>query len=283
MKEQDLLRHYPRLWHMAEDGSWDSIRKHGLLSTTSLLDLYGYAGKARLELEAARRPESVLIATDGLPHAIVRDQKPMTASALEKCLTDGTTPAEWFKTLNSRVFFWLSKEKLRGLLGARAYRETTDRIDAGHGELGRRQRGARQVEPDQQRRHHLPAGAPGARYFSPHFGLPFREKAENPDAAKCDCRTHRARRSVRHRGSRHCRAFHTQWKADRALAPEGNEFRRRSVNSASCERGVVDPSRPPCLSQQVGDVAGESDFTLDADSDVARELIEEAAQGFQSP
>jgi hypothetical protein len=108
---------------MAEDGSWDSIRKHGLLSTSSLLDLYGYAGKARRELEAERRPESVLIATEGLPHAIVRDQKPMTASALEKCLTDGTTPDEWFKTLNSRVFFWLSKEKLRGLLGARAYRE----------------------------------------------------------------------------------------------------------------------------------------------------------------
>ncbi|MDH2399205.1 hypothetical protein ABIB85_007488 [Bradyrhizobium sp. JR1.5] len=123
MKEEDLLRHYPRLWHMAEDGSWDSIRKHGLLSTSSLLDLYGYTGKARRELEAARRPESVLIASDGLPHAIVRDQKPMTASALEKCLTDGTTPAEWFKTLNSRVFFWLSKEKLRGLLDARAYRD----------------------------------------------------------------------------------------------------------------------------------------------------------------
>lgn len=123
MKEEDLLREYPRLWHMAEDGSWDSIKRHGLLSTTSLLDLYGYAGAARRELESARRPESVLIATDGLPHAIVRDQKPMTASALEKCLTDGTTPKKWFETLNARVFFWLSKERLRGLLGARAYRE----------------------------------------------------------------------------------------------------------------------------------------------------------------
>lgn len=122
MKEGDLIRHYPRLWHMAEDGSWDSIVRHGLLSTTALLDLYKYAGKARCELESARRPESVLISADGLPHAVVRDQRPMTASALEKCLTDGTTPERWFETLNARVFFWLSRTRLRGLLHARAYR-----------------------------------------------------------------------------------------------------------------------------------------------------------------
>jgi hypothetical protein len=122
LKEEDLIRHYPRLWHMAEDGSWDSIRKHGLLSTSALLDLYKYNGKARHALESARRPESVLISADELPHAVVRDQKPMTAPALEKCLTDGTTPEQWFETLNSRVFFWLSRERLRGLLNARAYR-----------------------------------------------------------------------------------------------------------------------------------------------------------------
>ncbi len=122
MTEEELIRLYPRLWHMAEDKSWPSIRKHGLLSTSSLLDLYGYDGEARAKLESARRPESVLIAADGLPHAVVRDQKPMTAAALKKCLTDGTTPERWFETLNERVFFWLSKERLHTLLGARAYR-----------------------------------------------------------------------------------------------------------------------------------------------------------------
>jgi hypothetical protein len=122
LKEEALIRKYPRLWHMAEDGSWESIRKHGLLSTSALLDLYGYSGKARRALECARRPESVLIAADGLPHAVVRDQKPMTASALEKCLTDGVAPEQWFETLNARVFFWLSQKRLRKLLNARAYR-----------------------------------------------------------------------------------------------------------------------------------------------------------------
>ena len=47
MKEADLLEHYPRLWHMAEDGSFKSIRKNGLLSTTALLDLYGISGEER--------------------------------------------------------------------------------------------------------------------------------------------------------------------------------------------------------------------------------------------
>lgn len=122
MKECDLIEHFPRLWHMAEDGSLDSIRKHGLLSTTSLLDLYGLQGRERHALESQRRPESVPISKEGLPSAIVRDQKPMTEKALKKCLTDGLTPEEWFKILNGRAFFWLSRDRLRGLLSARAYR-----------------------------------------------------------------------------------------------------------------------------------------------------------------
>jgi hypothetical protein len=121
VKESDLIRNFPRLWHMAEDGSFDSIIKHGLLSTSSLL-VYKLKGNDRHALEAQRRPESVRISKEGLPDAVVRDQKPMTESALEKCLADGFTPAEWFKMLNKRAFFWLSRERLRGLLSARAYR-----------------------------------------------------------------------------------------------------------------------------------------------------------------
>ena len=123
MKESDLLRHFPRLWHMAEDGSLDSIMKHGLLSTSSLLDLYGIVGKDRHGLEAQRRPESVRISKEDFPNAVIRDQKPMTESALAKCLDDGLTPEEWFKILNQRTFFWLSRERLDGLLRARAYRK----------------------------------------------------------------------------------------------------------------------------------------------------------------
>jgi hypothetical protein len=108
---------------MAEDGSWDSIRENGLLSTTALLDVYKVKGKERFAIESQRRPESVHVSADGMPNAIIRDQKPMTKSALEKCLIDGMTPREWFELLNKRVFFWLSRERLRDLLNARAYRD----------------------------------------------------------------------------------------------------------------------------------------------------------------
>ena len=122
MNEAELIRHFPRLWHMAEDGSFESIRIHGLLSTSSLLDLYGVDRDERAALESSRRPESVVITREGLPNAIVRDQKPMTESALKKCLAKDVTPKQWFEMLNERAFFWLSRERLRGLLGARAYR-----------------------------------------------------------------------------------------------------------------------------------------------------------------
>ena len=122
MTEEELVRHFPRLWHMAEDGSFESIKEHGLLSTSALLDRYGVAGHERVALESRWRPQSVTISKDGLPNAIVRDQKPMTESALQKCLAADVTPEQWFEILNDRAFFWLSRDRLRGLLGARAYR-----------------------------------------------------------------------------------------------------------------------------------------------------------------
>ena len=62
MKEADLLQYSPPLWHMTDDRSWESIRKHGLL-TSGLLDLHGVDGAERALIESGRRPESVWIAT----------------------------------------------------------------------------------------------------------------------------------------------------------------------------------------------------------------------------
>ena len=123
MRESDLVEIYPRLWHMAEDGSWDSIRERGLLSVTALLDLYSINGPTRIALELTRRPQSVSISRLGLPDAVIRDQKPMSDAALKNCLLDGLEPEEWYEKLNKRTFFWLSRVRLRRLLGARAYRD----------------------------------------------------------------------------------------------------------------------------------------------------------------
>ncbi|MER8655516.1 hypothetical protein [Mesorhizobium sp. M0847] len=121
MTADELIALHPRLWHMAADASWPAIQKYGLLSTSSLLDLYGYDGDKRLALESIKRAESVKIIAPGLPGATVRDQKPMSDKALKKCLQDGLTPIEWYQSLNEKVFFWLTRARLQTLLAAYAH------------------------------------------------------------------------------------------------------------------------------------------------------------------
>jgi hypothetical protein len=116
-----MIERHPRLWHMAADGSWQSIKAQGLLSVTRLLDLYGVAGDARFAIESARRPQSVKLKAPGLPDAVVRDNKPMFESSLAKCLQDGLTPKDWYEILNRKSFFWVERERLERLLGAKAY------------------------------------------------------------------------------------------------------------------------------------------------------------------
>lgn len=73
---------FPRLYHATDGGAWNSIKKHGLLSTTSLLDLYEIRGEERLALESRRRPRSNSLARDGYSEIILRDQSPMSNEAL---------------------------------------------------------------------------------------------------------------------------------------------------------------------------------------------------------
>ena len=117
-----LAELYPRLYHMAEVNTWDSIRENGLLSTTALLDLFGVNGNVRTSIESEHRPESVEIRNDKYGIAVVRDQKPLREKALRNCLV-GLTPHEWYKLLNRKTFFWLTEARVRGLLSARAYRD----------------------------------------------------------------------------------------------------------------------------------------------------------------
>ena len=57
---EDLIKYYSRLYHMAEKGTWPSIKKRGLLSTSACCDLYGIKGKEREKIESLRRPDWVL-------------------------------------------------------------------------------------------------------------------------------------------------------------------------------------------------------------------------------
>lgn len=119
----ELLEDCPTLYHMAERQSWPSIRTHGLLSTTALLDRYEIDGAARQAVEAQRRPKSIVFEKDGLGRAVVRDQLPMDDKGLTRCLQDGLTPETWYQLLNAKVFFWFTRSRLRRLLNAGTYRD----------------------------------------------------------------------------------------------------------------------------------------------------------------
>lgn len=107
---------------MAEAGSWRSIREHGLLSTSALLDLFAITGVQRDVIESARRPQSVAIHHPVHGTAWIRDNKPINETVLRRTLV-GMSEPEWYRTLNGRVFFWLSTERLTRLRNAPPYRD----------------------------------------------------------------------------------------------------------------------------------------------------------------
>jgi hypothetical protein len=118
----DLIGTYPLLFHMAEAGSWDSIRMNGLRSTSALLDLFEIEGDERRTLERQRRPVSRTIYHPVHGEAVIRDQKPLIVSRLENGVLTDMTVEEWCITLNERVFFWTTEERLLRLLRGFMYR-----------------------------------------------------------------------------------------------------------------------------------------------------------------
>jgi hypothetical protein len=124
---EELTKYFPVLFHMAQDGSWESIKKHGLLSTSALLDLFELSGEDREAIESRRRPRSITISHPLHGAAVIRDQAPISDAILERCLID-MEPAAWYRLLNSRVFFWLGRRRLEGLLNAHLYRGRTHTV-----------------------------------------------------------------------------------------------------------------------------------------------------------
>jgi hypothetical protein len=143
ISQEHLAELHPRLYHMATDESWPSIRRHGLLSTSALLDLFEIVGEQRDALESQHRPQTIPIHHPLHGVAWIRDQKPMTDESVRRALTDsGLSPPDWYRLLNRRVFFWTTDERLQRMLGAAPYRDMyhtvltvdTQRLLRRHGE-----------------------------------------------------------------------------------------------------------------------------------------------------
>lgn len=122
MTIEELIAKCSNLYHMAEDGSWSNIEKYGLLSTSTLLTMYGYKGSERTVIESEWRTRKKTISCDGYEDVVIRDQKVMPPEDLKKCLLGGMTPQEWYEYINRRIFFWVKRERLEWFLGAREYR-----------------------------------------------------------------------------------------------------------------------------------------------------------------
>jgi hypothetical protein len=123
MDSTRLATRFPRLYHMAHFESWPSIQRHGLLSTSALLDLFGVRGPERERIEAHWRGGSIRIEHPDHGAAVVRDQLPLRPDLLARCLTDGLSPSDWYRILNRHVFFWVDVPHLDVLVRAKAYRD----------------------------------------------------------------------------------------------------------------------------------------------------------------
>jgi hypothetical protein len=121
MGPDELVEYYPHLYHMTEDGTWDCIRERGLLSTASLVELFEVPEPERTQLLTQHRPNSVPLTHPAHGRVVIRDQKPLPPSKLERLLLDMTVP-QWMELLNGFVFFWLQADRVSRLLNARAYR-----------------------------------------------------------------------------------------------------------------------------------------------------------------
>jgi hypothetical protein len=154
-----IASRWPRLFHMTEAGSWPSVQRHGLLSTSALLDLFEVAERERGALESARRPETVKITHPAHGTAWIRDNKPINETVLRRTLV-GMSEVQWYRTLNARVFFWLSQKRLDGLLRSPSYRDRT------HDILTLDTKALLQAHGDHTELAHLNSGAvhPGANY-----------------------------------------------------------------------------------------------------------------------
>jgi hypothetical protein len=106
---------------MATADSLEQIRRHGLLSTDSILSLVEMEPIRRKSLTTERRPQMTPLEHPKHGRFTLRDQKPLRDEALEKCL-DGMTVQEWYQSLNSRVFMWANRERVDRLLAAKAYK-----------------------------------------------------------------------------------------------------------------------------------------------------------------
>lgn len=122
MTTDELASLHPRLFHVTAPGAWASMERQGLLSTAALLRLFDVDPAEVDRLVGQRRPQEVALNHPEHGMAVLCDNRPLSEKKLARCLDDGLAPADWFRMLADRVFFWAAEADLASLLGARGNR-----------------------------------------------------------------------------------------------------------------------------------------------------------------
>jgi hypothetical protein len=118
MTPTELARRHPELYHVTTARSEESIRRHGLLTTCDILELWGVEEPKRTQLMTRLPPKPFPIEHRALGPITLNDNKPLSEAKLANVLDDGLTPAEWLKMLNSRVFFFVGGKPLKNFMNA---------------------------------------------------------------------------------------------------------------------------------------------------------------------
>ena len=96
---------YPKLYHLTFASNLEGIRANGLQSAAALADLHAFDPSER---EATLDKRRLCIQT--LHGVTLRDQHTAPDAKMKSCLVKITIP-EWFALLNSKTFFFLSRDK----------------------------------------------------------------------------------------------------------------------------------------------------------------------------
>jgi hypothetical protein len=112
---EQLIEHCPRLYHLTHADNLEAIQRHGLWSTSALLDRCGVVGAEREALEARRRPTSVTLVHSAGGTVTLRDQGPLSEKRLAAVLTGGIDVTDWLRLINARVFFFPDEKRWRHL------------------------------------------------------------------------------------------------------------------------------------------------------------------------
>lgn len=105
-----LSQKRPFLYHLTSKSNLPAIMSSKALLSASVL-LEQADGQGVTSYLRFRRANHLPIEIKGR-RVLIRDQRPLSDKALQKCLEDGLTPEDYYELLNDRVFLWATVSRL---------------------------------------------------------------------------------------------------------------------------------------------------------------------------